>query len=87
MPHNRKIDWRGRMYWKPEQVRVWLHNGHMIDLGPKSLEKCRVVAKQFGYTLIVQGELAGSSATPDISVTSELASASALGDVLKNPER
>jgi len=78
MPHNRKVDWRGRMYWKPEQVRVWLHNGHMIDLGPKALEKCRVVAKQFGYTLIVQGELAGAP---------ELASAPALGDVLKNPER
>ena len=69
----RTVSGYGRRYWKSGQVRVWLSNGRMIDFGPKSLESSRIVAMQFGFTLIVQGEVDGAVA----HVQGQLAGASA----------
>ena len=45
---------RGRLYWSPAQVRVWV-NGRFLDLGPRSLESSRIVADKFGFRLMVRG--------------------------------
>jgi len=43
---------RGKLYWKPGQVRVLLTNGRLIDLGNRPLEASRAVAAKFGLELI-----------------------------------
>lgn len=47
-------DYGGRIYWRPGQVRVWTNQGRFFDLGSRSLDSCKCVAKELGYDLIVQ---------------------------------
>ena len=44
----------GRMYWSEKQVRVWTMDGKFLDLGKRSLESSRAVAREFDFKLIVQ---------------------------------
>ena len=52
MPHNRKVKWFGRMYWRPDALRVWTHDGELVHLGAHSLAKARRVAHELGYYFI-----------------------------------
>jgi len=40
------------LYWNRRQVRVWLNNGRMLDLGPRSFASARLVARELGYRFI-----------------------------------
>ena len=41
------------MYWSRGQVRVWLKDGRMIDLGPKSLSSAKAVARRYRLNLVM----------------------------------
>ena len=45
---------RGRIYWNPDCVRVWMPDGRMIDFGWRSLESAKVVAREFNFELHVR---------------------------------
>ena len=48
-----KNGFEGRMYWSRGQVRVWLKDGRMIDLGPKSLSSAKAVARRYRLNLVM----------------------------------
>lgn len=52
------IPMQGRLYWSPQQTRVWM-NGSFFDLGQRSLDSCRIVAAEFELMLVVQQSFPG----------------------------
>lgn len=44
---------RGRMYWRPNQCRVWI-NGKFFDLGARPKDAAKRVAAEFGFRFIDQ---------------------------------
>lgn len=46
------MKFRGRLYWKPEVVRIWM-NGCFFDLGVHSLAASKTVADEFDLELMI----------------------------------
>jgi hypothetical protein len=53
MHHSTKHRNTGTLYWRPGLVRVWI-NGKFFDLGARTLEASKVVARELELRLVIQ---------------------------------
>jgi len=61
---SRNIECRARVEWTEKQVRVWLYNGRMYDMGKHNLEAAKLVARNLGLPFVAITPLPREASCP-----------------------